>query len=125
VNTEASTVNWNAYHNEGLNPRVGTTKATGTFTVENGALTAGSLVSVSNTWTTDPKAVDPAMSDGKTSADLDAHLKNEDFFDVTKYPSVKFDITKLEDLAAGTESNVADANKTVSGILTIYDTTVN
>ncbi|MBP0613438.1 YceI family protein [Chryseobacterium sp. cx-311] len=125
VNTEASTVNWTAYHKGGLNPRFGTTKATGTFTVENGALTAGSLVSDINTLTTDPKAVDPAMSDGKTSADLDAHLKNEDFFDVTKYPSVKFDITKVEDLAAGTESKIAGANKTVSGNLTIKDKTVN
>lgn len=125
VNTEASTVKWTAFHKGGLNPRFGTTKAAGTFTVENGALTAGSLTSDINTLTTDPKAVDPALSDGKTSADLDAHLKNEDFFDVAKYPSVKFDITKVDDLAAGTESKVAGANKTVSGNLTIKDKTVN
>lgn len=125
VNTAASTVKWTAYHKGGLNPRFGTTQATGTFTVENGSLTAGSLTSDINTLTTDPKAVDPALSDGKTSADLDAHLKNEDFFDVAKYPSVKFDITKVEDLAVGTESKVAGANKTVSGNLTIKDKTVN
>ena len=55
----------------------------------------------------------------------DNHLKSADFFDTAKYPSVKFDITKVEDLAAGTESKVAGANKTVSGNLTIKDKTVN
>ena len=38
---------------------------------------------------------------------------------------MKFDITKVEDLAAGTESKTVGANKTVSGNLTIKDKTVN
>ncbi|MBP3839366.1 MAG: YceI family protein, partial [Chryseobacterium sp.] len=122
---DSTTVKWTAYHKGGLNPRFGTTKATGTFAVENGNLTSGSLVSDINTLTTDPAAVDPKLSDGKTSADLDGHLKSADFFDTAKYPSVKFDITKVEELAAGTESKVAGANKTVSGNLTIKDKTVN
>ena len=125
VNTDSTTVKWTAYHKGGLNPRFGTTKTAGTFSVENGNLVSGSLTSDLNTLTTDPAAVDPAMSDGKTSADLDDHLKSADFFDTAKYPSVKFDITKVEDLAAGTESKVAGANKTVSGNLTIKDKTVN
>ncbi|UFK98632.1 YceI family protein [Kaistella faecalis] len=125
VNTDSTTVKWTAYHKGGLNPRFGTTKTAGTFSVENGNLVSGSLTSDLNTLTTDPAAVDPAMSDGKTSADLDGHLKSADFFDTAKYPSVKFDITKVEELAAGTESKVAGANKTVSGNLTIKDKTVN
>ena len=125
VNTDSTTVKWTAYHKGGLNPRFGITKTAGTFSVENGNLVSGSLTSDLNTLTTDPAAVDPAMSDGKTSADLDGHLKSADFFDTAKYPSVKFDITKVEELAAGTESKVAGANKTVSGNLTIKDKTVN
>lgn len=125
VNTDSSTVNWKAYHKGGLNPRFGITKTTGTLSVENGNLTSGSLVSDINTLTTSPEAVDPTMNDGKTSADLDGHLKSVDFFDVAKYPNVKFDITKVEDLAAGTESKVEGANKTISGNLTIKDKTVN
>ena len=125
VNTDSTTVKWTAYHKGGLNPRFGTTKTAGTFSVENGNLVSGSLTSDLNTLTTDPAAVDPKLSEGKTSADLDAHLKSADFFDTAKYPSVKFDITKVEDLAAGTESKVAGANKTVSGNLTIKDKTVN
>lgn len=100
-------------------------KATGTLSVENGNITSGTLESDVNTLTTDPSSVDPASTDGKTSVDLDGHLKNADFFDVAKYPTVKFQITKVEDLAAGTESKVAGANKTVSGNLTIKDKTVN
>jgi polyisoprenoid-binding protein YceI len=125
VNTEATTVKWTAYHKGGLNPRFGTTQATGTFTVENGALTAGMLTSDINTLTTDPTAVDPKLSDGKTSTDLDAHLKAADFFDAAKYPVVTFEITKVDDLAAGAASKVEGANKTVSGNLTIKDKTVN
>lgn len=125
VSTDSSSVKWTAYHKGGLNPRFGTTKTTGTFSVENGNLTSGSLTSDINTLLTDTKAVDPKASEGKTSADLDGHLKSADFFDVAKYPTVKFDITKVEDLAAGTESKTVGANKTVSGNLTIKDKTVN
>ena len=125
VNTDSSTVKWTAYHKGGLNPRFGTTKTTGTFSVENGNLASGSLTSDINTLLTDTKAVDPKASEGKTSADLDGHLKSADFFDVAKYPTVKFDITKVEDLAAGTESKTVGANKTVSGNLTIKNKTVN
>ena len=125
VNTDSSTVKWTAYHKGGLNPRFGTTKTTGTFSLENGNLASGSLTSDINTLLTDTKAVDPKASEGKTSADLDGHLKSADFFDVAKYPTVKFDITKVEDLAAGTESRTVGANKTVSGNLTIKDKTVN
>lgn len=125
VSSDSSSVNWTAYHKGGLNPRFGTTKTTGTFSVENGNLVSGSLVSDINSLTTDPKAVDPSINDGKTSADLDAHLKSADFFDAAKYPSVKFDITNIEDLAAGTASKVEGANKTISGNLTIKDKTVN
>jgi polyisoprenoid-binding protein YceI len=125
VNADSSVVRWIAYHKGGLNPRFGTTKTTGTLYAENGNLVSVTFTSYINSLTTDPKAVDPAINDGKTSNDLDAHLKSADFFDVAKYPSVKFEITKVEDLAAGTETKVAGANKTVSGNLTIKDKTVN
>ena len=125
VNTDSSTVKWTAYHKGGLNPRFGTMKTTGTLAAEGGNLTSGTLNSDVNSLLTDPKSVDPAQSEGKTSVDLDTHLKSADFFDVAKYPTVKFEITKVEDLAAGTESKVEGANKTVSGNLTIKDKTVN
>ncbi len=125
VDTQSSKVNWTATHKGGLNPRFGTTETSGTLGFANGNLTSGSLVSDINSLVTSPESVDPATTEGKTSADLDAHLKSADFFDVEKYPTVKFDITKVEDLAAGTESKTAGANKMVSGNLTIKGKTVN
>lgn len=125
INSDSSSVNWTAYHKGGLNPRFGTTKTTGTVSIENGELAAGSLVSDINSLVTNPESVDPTASEGKTSADLDSHLKSADFFDVAKYPNVKFEITKVEGLSAGTETKTVGANKTVSGNLTIKDKTVN
>lgn len=126
VDTEGSVVKWTAYHKGGLNPRFGIMKTTGNLSVENGNLTAGTLNSDVNTLLTDPTAVDPKLSDGKTSIDLDNHLKSPDFFDVSKYPSVKFEITKIEELPQNSpKSQVEGANKQVSGNLTIKGKTVN
>lgn len=125
VSADSSTVNWTAYHKGGLNPRFGTMKTTGTLSVDNGNLTSGSLSSDVSSLLTNPRSVDPTITDGKTSADLDAHLKSADFFDAEKFPNVKFEITKIADLAAGSEIKTAGANKTVSGNLTIKDKKVN
>lgn len=125
INTDSTVVKWTAYHKGGLNPRFGTMKTSGTLSADNGNLTAGNLKSEVSTLVTNPAAVDPSITDGKTSADLDAHLKSADFFDAEKYPEVKFEITKVTDLAPGTETKTAGANKTVSGNLTIKDKKVN
>lgn len=125
MNTDETTVKWTAYHKGGLNPRFGTMKTGGNLAAENGQLTSGTITADVNTLLTDPTAVDPAQNEGKKSTDLDTHLKSADFFDVAKYPNVKFDITKVEDLAAGTESKTEGANKKISGNLTIKGKTVN
>lgn len=125
IDTQNSTVKWTATHKGGFNPRFGTMTTTGNLTAENEQLTSGTLSSDVNSLTTNPAAVDPATTEGKTSKDLDTHLKSADFFDAAKYPKVTFVITGVKDLAAGTESKTAGANKTVSGNLTIKDKTVN
>lgn len=125
INTDSTVVKWTAYHKGGLNPRFGIMKTTGSLSAENGSLTAGNLTSDVQSLMTDPSSVDPAITDGKTSADLDAHLKSGDFFDAEKYPNVKFEITKVADLAPGTETKTVGANKTVSGNLIIKDKKVN
>lgn len=58
---------------------------------------------------------------------LRPHLLSPDFFDVTKYPASKFEITKVEPYTATvTDSSVvAGANYLVSGNLTLKDVTKN
>ena len=46
---------------------------------------------------------------------LTAHLKNPDFFDVKKYPTIKFESTKIE---------VAERKATITGKMTMLDKTV-
>ncbi|WP_084016462.1 YceI family protein [Moheibacter sediminis] len=126
LDQENSSLKWKAYHKGGLDPRFGTVKSTGTISAENGTVTGGSFVIDINSLTTDPAAVDAAKSGGKTSADLDAHLKNADFFEVDKYPTAKFEITKVAAFDTSKDkSNIADANFMVSGNLTLKDKTVN
>ena len=124
VDTTTSSLKWKAYHKGGLNPRFGTLKGGGTVSVENGAITGGTYTVDMNSLTTDPTAVGEA--EGKKSTDLDGHLKNQDFFEVTKYPTAKFEITSVGALdTTATQSGVAGATNTVSGNLTIKDKTVN
>lgn len=128
VDAAASSLKWKAYHKGGLNPRFGTLKGDGTVAVENGAITGGTYTVDMNSLTTDPAAVGEAETkeSGKKSTDLDGHLKNQDFFEVTKYPTAKFEITSVGALdTTATKSVVAGATNTVSGNLTIKDKTVN
>lgn len=124
VDTTTSSLKWKAYHKGGLNPRFGILKGGGTVAVENGAITGGTYTVDMNSLTTDPTAV--GASEGKKSTDLDGHLKNQDFFEVTKYPTAKFEITGVGALdTTASKSVVAGATNTVSGNLTIKDKTVN
>lgn len=123
IDQSASTIKWHATHKGGLNPRYGTVSGTGTLTADNGNLVSGEYTADMNTLLTDPAAVNP--NEGKRSTDLDEHLKSEDFFDVASHPNVVFTITKVEDLAAGTEARLEGANKLVSGNLSIKGQTVN
>lgn len=121
-----SSLKWKAYHKGGLDPRFGTLKSTGTISAENGTVTGGSFVIDINSLKTDSASVNVATTGGKTAADLDGHLKNADFFEVDKYPTAKFEITKLAAFDASKDkSNIADANFMVSGNLTLKDKTVN
>lgn len=126
VEADKSTLKWTGYHKGGLNPRYGVLKSEGTLSAENNAITGGSFTIDVNSIVTDSASVDPTTAGGKKSTDLDAHLKSADFFDTAKYPTAKFEITKVAPFdAAQGKSVVADATNTVSGNLTIKDKTVN
>lgn len=126
LDTLASSLKWTGYHKGGLNPRFGTLKGSGTVAVDADTVTGGSFVIDMTAVATDAKSVDPAKTGGKTAADLDAHLKNADFFEVEKYPTAKFEISSTRAFdATKDKSALTDANVMVSGNLTIKDKTVN
>lgn len=89
----------------------------GTLSVENGMVTAGTFTLNMANLTVDDLT-------GEDKQNLETHLKGtgpdgqEDFFNVTKYPTAKFEITKVTGLA-----NDKDGNALVYGNLTLLDAT--
>ncbi|KMQ68983.1 hypothetical protein ACM39_06820 [Chryseobacterium sp. FH2] len=124
VDAATSVVNWKAFHKGGFAPRWGTINVkSGDLNVENGQLSAGNFVIDMASIKVDPASV---TEKDKKPADLEAHLKNPDFFDVAKNPTSEFKITSVADLKdAPKEGAIEGANKTVSGNLTLSGKTVN
>jgi len=89
----------------------------GTVSVENGMVTAGAF-------TIDMNSISVDDLEGDYKADLEKHLKGtgkegqEDFFNVGKYPTAKFEVTKVTGLANDTTGNAL-----VYGNLTLLDVT--
>lgn len=118
-----SKVNWKAFHKGGFAPRWGALSIqSGELNVDGGQLTAGNFVIDMASLKVDPASV---TEKDKKSTDLEGHLKNEDFFNVTKFPTADFKITSVADLATAPANAVAGANKTVSGNLTLLGKTLN
>ncbi len=117
----SSHVGWYATHKGGVEPHNGEIKISeGTITVDSGRVTGGSFTfDVSN-------IKDLDIKDIEKRGQLEGHLKSGDFFDVAKYPTAKFEITKIEafDTSKGS-SDLAGATNVVSGNLTFKDSTLN
>lgn len=64
--------------------------------------------------------IDKDLADGEMNQKLVNHLKSDDFFSVEKFPTSKFEITKVEAL---NDANKPGFNHTVTGNLTIKDVT--
>ncbi len=123
VDAAASKVDWKAFHKGGFAPRWGTLNVSkGELTVAENNLASGEFVIDMKSLKVDPASV---TEKDKKYTELEAHLKNADFFDVEKFPTADFKITKVEDLAAGATKAVEGANKTISGNLTLLGKTMN
>lgn len=85
---------------------------TGVISITSGSLVADAGKLVGGSFVLDMNTISTTDLEGEWKEKLDGHLKNEDFFDVAKFPQATFDITTVE---AGA---TADAVK-VSGNLTI------
>lgn len=95
----------------------------GTLIVSGNNLTGGNFTIDMNSLANRDLAAD-VDSKGK----LEGHLKSADFFDVTKYPTAKFEITSVEPFVADTAntgSKLEGATHLVKGNLTLKDSTKN
>ncbi|EDM44873.1 YCE I like family protein [unidentified eubacterium SCB49] len=114
VNTEKSTINW-----IGAKP---TGTHTGTITLSEGSISVVDKNVQAGSFTIDMNSIDATDVEGKMKENLEAHLKGTvegkegDFFNVNKYPTGAFKITKVE----GENGKVM-----VSGNLTLLDKTNN
>ena len=124
ADVQSSEVNWKATHKGGLAPRWGKLSInSGELTVADGEVNAGDFVIDMKSLKVDESSVTEA---DKKAADLENHLKNEDFFDVDKHPTATFVITQVAELdASSVKDPIAGANRLVSGNLTLLDSTLN
>ncbi|MEO9571275.1 MAG: YceI family protein [Polaribacter sp.] len=92
VDVTASVLNWKGTKPGGAHDGTVSLKSGGLL-LENGKLTKGEFVIDMNTITN----LDMKGSNG--AGKIEGHLKNADFFDVAVYPTSKFIITKVEEVA--------------------------
>lgn len=88
--------------------------SSGSLSVENGNVKGGSFVIDINSM----KNHD--LTDAEYNGKLIGHLKSADFFDASKFPTAKFEITSVEPL----QNDTAGTHK-ISGNLTLKDSTKN
>ena len=83
----------------------------GDVTVKDGKLESGKFVADMGTLT----SVD-LKDDAEQLAKLNGHLKSGDFFEVEKYPTASYEITKISDNTSGDYNTLLDGNLTIKGI---------
>ena len=115
VNTEMSKVLWNGSKPTGIHTG-SVSLSEGQLFVKDGALTAGSFVMDMNT-------INCLDLQGEQKASIEAHLKGltvgeeDDFFNVNKFPTAKFEITKVTNLVADeSATNLIYGNLTLKGV---------
>lgn len=108
VDAAKSTLTWFGSKAVGAGQHSGTVALKeGTLHVEGGNLTAGSFViDMKSLATTD-------QLDAESKGMLEGHLKADDFFNVEKFPTAKFEISKVEAKASGEFSHEITGNLTI------------
>jgi len=108
VNTEQSTVKW-------VGKKV-TGQHEGTINLESGSLQFDGKTLTGGNFVIDMTTITVTDLEGKGKTNLEGHLKSDDFFGVTTYPTAKFEITKVV-------SRGKAGDYKVTGNLTIKETT--
>jgi polyisoprenoid-binding protein YceI len=102
ANTETSTFGWIGY------AAAGTYKATGTLKVSEGNLTLEKSKITKANIVFDMKTI------SHENKDLEEHLKNEDFFDVVKFPKAVFVLEKIVDNQAVGTLKIKDVQQKIA-----------
>lgn len=114
VDASNSNVGWFGTHSVGLGDHTGTINITeGKLSVASGNITAGSFVIDMNSI----KCTDTLPAEYMTK--LQGHFAGEDFFNIAKFATAKFEITQCEVKTDGENTHL------ISGNLTIKDSTKN
>lgn len=96
----------------------------GTFKIQQGSLTTTGNEISGGKVVIDVASVKPDDQDEKGNAKLQTHLKSGDFFDVEKYPTGTFEITRVQQGApTNGDAVMKDVTHTVTGNLTLKDQT--
>lgn len=114
VDTLNSNVEWKGYKvfKSENTSHFGTIKfESGDVTVKDGKLESGKFVANMASLTSED------LKDKKEDLEkLNGHLKSTDFFEVEKFPTASYEITKVSPSAEGDYNTILDGNLTVKGI---------
>lgn len=114
LNTELSNINWKGYKifKSENTSHFGTMKfSEGEVGVKDGQLISGKLVANVVSLANESLADTPEMSEK-----LDAHLKDGDFFEVDKFPTATFEITKVSIIEDEDYNSLLEGNLTIKEI---------
>lgn len=114
IDTMNSKVEWKGYKvfKSENTSHFGTIKfESGDITVKEGKLESGKFVANMSSLTSED-----LKNDKENLGKLNGHLKSADFFDVEKFPTASFEITKVTPSAEGDFNTVLDGNLTIKGI---------
>ncbi len=114
LDTLNSRVEWRGYKifKSESTSHFGTIKfESGDVTIKDGKLESGKFVADMNSLT----SVD-LKEDAEQLEKLNGHLKSGDFFEVEKFPTASYEITKITPLAEGDYNTLLDGNLTIKGI---------
>lgn len=118
IDTTSSVVGW-----AGTKP---TATHTGTFKIKDGSVAVENNTLTGGSFTIDIASLVDNDLTGEFKGKLEGHLKSPDFFDVAKFPTAKFELTKVEPFdSTKQKSLLPGATHLLSGNLTLKDSTKN
>jgi len=114
LDTLNSNVEWKGYKvfKSENTSHFGTIKfESGDVTVKDGKLESGKFVA-----NMESLSSEDLKNDAEQLGKLNAHLKSADFFEVEKFPTSSYEITKVSSSSEGDYNTVLDGNLTIKGI---------